>query len=274
MLYRLIFLLFPLVAFAEIVEVDSLKEVAQEWNALDKDALVVFDVDEVLIMLDDQAFHREAEPIRKEYAKSYSAPEKKEEFETLMGICTLLPKRILVEEEHVKTIQALQKRGIKVIALTACSTGKQGAIPSLTQWRIDHLRSLGFDFSKALPKKQKHVFTELATSAKPAPIYDEGILFSTGYTKGDVLTAFLKQEGLTPSRIIFVDDRADNIESVEAALKTLGIKSKSIHYHGAKKHYRPIDTEVVHYQFKHLIKTKEWLSEHEAKKLLNSNRAK
>jgi hypothetical protein len=256
------------ILFAERVQIYSLKELADEWQKANERMLVVLDVDEVLITTEDHVFHSYADEARDKIigqaiAKADNKIEKKQEIEHAMGIVILNATRVLVEEETPVLIQNLQKKKVPVIALTSCSTGRLGPIEKMELWRAEHLKSLQIDFSSSFPAISSQSFEELSIGTKRPPIYERGILFSHGYKKGDVLAAFLKKNRIKPSKVIFIDDLVENLASVESSLETLGIPSKTVHYLGAKRFYKELNEEIILYQFKHLMKEKQWLSDAE-----------
>lgn len=251
--------------------ITHLKELSKELETANSKTLVVFDVDEVLITTEDHFIHPNSDNaflgfFGKEMEKA-KTPEEKKELEEKISLTILLPKRVLIEEETPKMIKDLQQRGIKVIALTSCITGPFGVIPKVETWRIEHLASLGINFSVAFPQIKPTYLTELNTR-KPSPLFEQGCLFSKGYKKGEVLKAFFKQHNYYPEKVIFIDDLPENIVSVEAELATLGIECKAFHYIGAERFFKTVDVELLHYQFNHLLEKREWLSDVETAKHL------
>lgn len=76
----------------------------------------------------------------------------------------------------------------------------------------------------------------------------DGVLFvnGTAVSKGDAFLSFLEKSGFSPSKVIFVDDREDNLKSLEAAIQKLdrSIEYQGFHYLGAQKYQStPISEE-------------------------------
>src|ERR1700722_7441658 len=268
----IIFVLNSILLFADHAQISSFKELEEELKTSDEKTLIVFDVDEVLITTEDHFIHPYADkvffPLIQQIMTKAVSKEEKREVEEKLSLSMLLPKRILIEESAPSLIKNLQQKGIKVIALTSCPTGAFGVVPKVEHWRIEHLRSLSINFASSFPKIERYPFNDLATNGKPAPLFEQGILFSKGYKKGDVLSAFFKQSNFYPTKVIFIDDLNENLDSVKAALQSLNIEFKGYQYIGAKRFYKAIDEEVINYQFKHLMQTKEWLSDKEVEQLL------
>jgi FMN phosphatase YigB (HAD superfamily) len=57
-------------------------------------------------------------------------------------------------------------------------------------------------------------------------------------SKGDAFLSFLQKTGFLPDKIIFIDDREDNLKSMEAAIQKLNrpIEYQGVHFLGAQKY--------------------------------------
>lgn len=258
----------PTLAIAQILPISSLAELPVNPSV---NTLVVFDIDQVLIMTEDHFIHPHAEHIflekRQKALESATNEQELKDMEETLSLSLLMPKRILVENESPAILRNLRKSA-KTIALTSMPSGKFGLIPSIADWRVNHLKTLDIHFNEAFVKHERFVLRELEKPGKTLPLYHSGILFSSGYTKGEVLVAFFKKMNHYPSKVIFVDDLIENLNSVEEALEALGIPFEGYHYLGAHRYFQEIDEELLDYQFQHLIQRKEWLSDKEVRKRL------
>lgn len=261
-IFQFIFLLLiPITGVFAASQIQSLDEFEEEWEKADENTLVIFDIDEVLITTEDHFMHPYASDSFHKALKKVGEKYTPEEFEGKVSLILLLPRRVLIEEGSPKLIRSLQERGVKVVALTSCPTGSFGVIPKVEHWRIAHLASLGIDFSTSYPHIGTTLFTDLQTLKKSAPIFEKGILFSYGYKKGEVLKAFLKKNRLAPSKIIFFDDLAENLASVEEELKALAIPFQVVHYRGAERFFKKLDENTIEHQLEHLMEKEEWLKD-------------
>jgi len=232
---------------------------------IDETTLIVFDIDEVLITTEDHFSHPYAEKVfltQMQHAfDNATSDQEREEIEQKLSLCILSPKRILIEEESPALINSLQQRGAKVIGLTMCLTGSLGHISHIERWRLEHLRSLNINFTQSFSGIKHCILDNLKDHKKHTPLFEEGILFSPGYNKGDVLKEFLHHINFKPSKVIFIDDLIGHLESVESALHSVNIPCRAYQYMGAKPFFKPINTQVLEYQFKHLLNKGEWLSD-------------
>ena len=126
------------------------------------------------------------------------------------------------------------------MALTANLTGKFGTIQKMEQWRVDGLRQLGIDFSKTAPCQTSFcLMIWLPIAAIIRPISMEYYLLTVQlFPKGRHSYHFSKKVGFFPNRVIFIDDREDNLKSLEAAIQKLDrpIEYQGFHYLGAQKY--------------------------------------
>lgn len=256
-------------AFGDTIRISSLSELKKEFEKTDEKTLIIFDIDEVLITTQDHFMHPYADtiflPMIHRAFSQATTPEEKKEVEENLSLCMLLPKRVLIEEETLRLIKDLQKRRIKVIALTSCPTGRFGVIPKVERWRIEHLNELNISFASSFPDRKRESFTEMASPGKPAPLFEEGILFSKGYKKGQVLKEFIKRCQFHPTKVIFIDDLEENLASVQAEMQAISIPFQGYHYTGAERFFKEADKEILKLQFEHLMEKKEWLSDEKVK---------
>lgn len=221
-------------AHAEIREIHSIEEIRP---FLVEDALVIFDVDLVLLETSEPAFQMVNLQKHKKVVREIMGPLSPERRDELLNKM-LDTDAILVEEGTLLLFSELKKRGIKSIALTASYTGAFGKIPDMGNWRVEMLQSFGYDFTYSFPELDKVTFKSYPSVNGDHPRFDRGVLFANGgsgkYTKGDVLMTFFEHANILPKKILFVDDRRHYLEGVEAALPE-GVEFQGFHYLGASE---------------------------------------
>jgi hypothetical protein len=216
---------------AQITQVNDMKEVFNAFSDADSKTLAIFDVDMVLIQPSDPAFQmanmKRFSTICKRIMKEIPADKQM----VFLSLMTINSTPVLIDDRTPEFLDRLIQKGIPAMALTANLTGKLGSIQKMEQWRIDGLRQLGIDFSKSTPCQTVLVFDNLASYRGNYSTYLNGILFVNGTTvsKGEAFLSFLEKTGFSPNKVIFIDDREDNLKSLEAAIQKL---DKSIEYHG------------------------------------------
>jgi hypothetical protein len=181
-----------------IKEIYSFNEV--DFNTIQPDTLVIFDVDDTLIQPKDAYLTNEHTPqgqaFEKKLLKKY--PEIKN-WDYLASIMLQQAELPLIEPCIIPIINALKKRNIPVIACTSMNTGPYGILPTMEQWRYEQLKSLGFEGSYADKIIHFDSFTR-------KPVFYKGILATDLALKGPPLGAFLNAMQLRPKKIIMFDD--------------------------------------------------------------------
>jgi|GEM_PF-514281 len=260
-----------------LISTSSIKTINETLAMADEKTLVIFDVDDVLLQPQDQILRR---AYKKELLKRGQGSGLGEDafFSTIFSQAKPTP----VDSRMPSVVHALQARGVKTLALTHCYPGAFGVIPSMAKWRSDHLKSLGYDFTKSWKNLNFPSFQNFKQV-----MFKDGILFSTyyekgqtpdriDYPKGETLEAFLKTlpSELNPgfTKIIFIDDGMENLDSVRDFCKRAGIAFIGIHYisvHEERLH--PLNKERAAFQINILEKEKRWLSDDEAEYLMKAS---
>lgn len=221
--------------------------------------MAVFDVDETLIQPTDTYFINEsssqAQAIKKKLIESH--PEIKD-WRPYEDILIQQVQRPLLEPFIIEKINALQKIGVIVIAVTAMNTGKHGNYDRLEHWRYEHLGSFGFEGSF------NDQIIDFEMNGKK-PVFYKGILATDLSPKGPALFAFLHHIKHMPKKIIMFDDNKDFLESVSTESKKYGIPFQGYWYKGA--HAKAWDQELIEYQIEHLMKHKKWLGDEQVQEL-------
>lgn len=253
-------------ALAEITETHDLAVIAKHVSQAKKDALVIFDIDDVLITGRDQIFH----PLYSEYKfnkfqQIIAKGIKKENYINLRSICLMSPNSEgLLDERILTLLNSLQEKNIKTIALTMLGTGKYGKIENLEDFRIDRLTSFGINFKELSKIEQDISFPEIKAK-QGVPLLKNGIIFTAGAQKGIVLKRVLEKIKIKPKTIIFIDDRRENIESVDQYCKTAGINFTGFEYKAAiHKPIQPLNKKRVNLQLDLLQNKHIWLNDKEA----------
>lgn len=84
-----------------------------------------------------------------------------------------------------------------------------------------------------------------------------------------VLKTFLERLGFKPNKVMFMDDSIEQLKSVESAANALGIEFIGFHYIAAETISCEFNEKVGEFQFKNLVEHEEWMSDSDAKKVVN-----
>jgi hypothetical protein len=249
---------------AGITSIESFNDIRSELDSADKDTLVIFDVDDVLITYNDMVLRPCGARFRPASWKDIDP----KEIPYLMSIMLNEGKIILIDPSAPRLVNKLESRGVKTIALTAARTGKFGVIENAEDWRLKILKQFNLDFSKSFPKNQIIYFGDGAKKENDYSLFKDGVLFlgDEKSTKGALLVQFLDKVQWKPKKVIFIDDKMSHLSSVETALNEAKIPFQGYQYKGVEKLPGELNEQIAEVQFTYLRKDHKWLSDSEAKK--------
>ena len=261
---------------SSIQSIDSFSEIS--WEKVGIETLVIFDVDDVLIMASDKIYQTNQynESLRKKIADSLRTKYDMSQYFTQQRISLYLQqgKKKLVEPEIVDIIHRLQDRGIKTIALSNSPGGSFGYIPKMEEWRANSLKSLEIDFSQSFPECAFSRFTQadlLGNNGEYALISD-GIILTNGFKKSKALSAFLKSIPWQPMEIVYIDDSIEYLQDVQSYARENNISFKGYFYNGVKVKSENADENIAAKQIKNIIEHQCWLSDEDVQKELKKRR--
>jgi hypothetical protein len=255
--YLFIFINIFIFAQADIKKIESFEESIETLNQADKNSLVIFDIDNTLIMPEDCAFH-DPSPIFDTINKHFPDQNDEEHIKRCKPVIEC--KQILIQDIIVQIIKDLQNRAVRTMALTNLSS-LDSDIWDWKRLRYSQLNKLNINFNNSFEKKYI-ILENLVGDDDGHPIFYEGILATNRVNKGIVLVEFLKKIGWIPKRIIFFDDSLANILSVEEELRKLNpeIEFHGYHYIKADLIDFSIDKDIFNSQVNYLIKYSCWVS--------------
>lgn len=223
--------------YAHFTQATTMQEVFQHFKDADAKTLAIFDVDMVLVQPSDPAFQMPNMKRFSTVAKRIMKEVPVDKQMLFLSLMTLASKPLLVDDQTPELLRCLMHRGIPTMALTANLTGVVGKIQNMEAWKIEGLKKLGIDFSQAPPCVSSFMFDELPSFRTYYSTYVNGMLFVNGTvtSKGQAFLAFLKKSSISPNRIVFVDDREENLKSVGESIATFNpsIEYRAIHFLGA-----------------------------------------
>lgn len=243
-------------------KVNNIGYLANKFKDLKGDELIIFDIDNVILVPRDLVLRPKARKIRHNYFNELKRkfPDKYELYSSAIGYQITGE---LVEPEILDILCTLKKKKIKFIALT--SMGPIGYFENPEVERQKLLEKMGIKFSQ-FPNVTTLIINN--NDHRPQPICKSGIIFTRGYDKGLVLKEFLKQAKLVPSKIFFIDDMEKNLTSVKSLLDADNIISEGIHYQAKVLDLDPkIDYCIIKKQFDWFEKHFIWLSDRQAELL-------
>ena len=263
-------LLFKGLLSAKIIEAYDLKELSEQFQNLDSQSLLLWDVDSTLIMPTDLILRPGNDAIAAELEDHYFENKTTQEIGWLISVILQKMPFCLVDEGVKSLIENLQKRAVPMLGLTALHTGTFGVIDSMEQWRVDQLHRLGIDFSLIFSQHSDMEWKE-DVPFRGYPVFLKGIICCDELPKGIVLTTFLQKIDWLPQKVMFIDDNLNFLRSVEEAMRTLKIPFTGVHYRAVEKMKNTIDRDLAHRQYQVLIAEEIWLPDEEARSYILGN---
>ena len=225
------------------VTVDILKLAEQAGK---ENVLVVFDIDNTLLAMEqglgaDQWYEWQKELSENDQCNPHNVGDRF----AVQGALYFVSAMRRTQEDGAAQISATQDAGIKVISLTA-----RGPDYRLQTFR--ELRRNGFNFSHSaigLPGGYAEPFIPVANGR--LSLYEDGVFFTAGQHKGQMLYALLEKTGTRmPWVIVMADDKQKNLDAVKETFSALDIPVHAWRYSAEDDNVRDFDPEQANAQWK------------------------
>jgi len=234
---------------SEITESKDLEPLVKALGDADANTLVIFDIDNVIIIPSDE-HNLYAHPLRRSlWEKTKSRLTVDSAFFIKSSILSNA-KWTYIDESILDIFEVIRKRKIPTLALTAVGTGNFGIIKNLEDWRITELYKIGVNFSDICPLKEFFTLS-CFESEYGTPMIKSGIIFTSMLEKGQILEYILLKYNYLPKKIVFVDDLLPNIESIQKMCNRMMINYHGIHYTAVENMQQPClneNNEILKFQ--------------------------
>lgn len=224
---------------AEIIETDRFKKIKEH---IQPRTLVLLDIDDTLLV-PTQTLGTDAWFVYRlsQYSKVHKDPKTAldkalAEWESIRHVTKVK----LVEEDTDQIIKEIQKENTAIMGLTTQSL-------SLSTRTINQLRSLNIDLSKTAPASEDHYFVQENLGL----LYQQGILFTSGTSKGEAVIKMLDKIGYKPDRILFINDKHKHLLDVETSVLARGIPFTGLRYSYSDERVANFCHELAEIQWKH-----------------------
>lgn len=240
----LLLLLGLAIALPALAEVREIKQMTEIEPAIDDQTLVVFDIDNTLLepvhMLgSDQWFDHLVDQGKKvrRLSEDKAIAEAVVIWNRVQEDVVVRP----VEAETPALIKRLQARNVRVIALTARSSGAAAVTER-------QLRAIGVDLGRnPLPRPAVRPKQKQDTSQ---PWVGAILFLGENQSKGEALTGVLRSLPQPPTKVVFVDDKARHTKSVDQAMARLKIPVVAFRYGAADARVAAFDPAIVAVQLR------------------------
>jgi hypothetical protein len=227
---------------AKIVEVSSIRELPA---FLEKEMLVVFDIDNTLIepqqlLGSDQWFDHRIAEYKKTCSSEMAFSKTYVEWVAIQNLSAMKP----VESETIPLLKKLQQEGYTLMALTARSE-------DFCHCTFNQFDSLGIDFSPTSPSHGDFFFLN-----RLPLLYRKGVLFTSGTHRGEALSKFLKKIHYFPKSILCINDKQVYLQEMEVVCKKMAIPFIGLRYGYLDQKVLQFDPKIAEVQwqaFGHLL---------------------
>jgi len=250
---------------SKINRVHDFKEVIKVIEQANSDSLVLFDVDEVIVMDNDE--YRLTHDYRKELVSDIEKRLPEEQCKLLISVVLKNRKIRFVNSDILKIFTLLKEKNIPAMGLTKLPTGKLGIIEDMIEWRVRELTELKVNFKEFSPLNDE-IIVEDFNVGYGKPTLKDGIIYTAEYDKGDVLEYVLRKTNYFPKSIIFIDDIEENLLSLQKTCSKLKTNYQGFEFMGSAIVPEPdLDEQLEKIRFEILEKEYKWLTDEELKKL-------
>ncbi len=221
-------------AWAKVSELKSYSDI--DLTSINSNTLVVFDIDNTLIRQDQMiGTHQWGDYMKARAIKKGMTPEaagqlQHKAFAELQSSVSVVP----VEESAKTLLQYLQVQNIPHFALTA----RPAVIMNIT---LEQIEILNHDFSKGFPEQ---IDTQILES-----YLHEGVIFSGETPKGELLKKIIANSKIKPNKIVFIDDRKYNLDSVETSLEGMPFELVSLRYGAADPIVATFNSQIADLEY-------------------------
>ena len=201
-------------------EIIETKDIYDLPKYLEKDMLVIFDIDNTLIepvqeVGSDQWFKSRIDKYEfQNYSSSVALELALKEWRAVQYLTNVK----VLQKGTAEMVADLQSKGIPAMGLT--TRGMEMCVRA-----IEQLESVKIDLSKTAPSKQEAYFFN-----ERGVFFTEGVLFTQNTHKGEALRKYLASIDYRPSSILFINDKLSDIKSVEQMCNEDSIKFIGIRY--------------------------------------------
>ncbi len=227
----------------KILETARLHEIAHHITPdSTSGALVIMDIDDTILVPtqmvgSDEWFNLRLQKHEADgMSKSVALEKALAEWESIRHVT----KMKTVEKETPTFIQDLQKKGHRIMGLTS-----QGL--ALATRTVQQLQENSVDLSATAPTADDYYVNLSGHSV----LFRKGVLFTSGKNKGEAFFKFCDSIGLKPKKIVYIDDKASHLASLETEAQKRGIEYIGLRYAYADIHKAAFRADVADFQFFH-----------------------
>ncbi len=238
-----------------VFKIESLNQIA---NPEPNQVIYFFDIDDTLF---DSPYMLGSKAWRK-YITSATKDDLTENWHDLFSLFIARNHPLeTVETLTSKFVRELQMKGYVVFGLTARERKMWYDTPmnDIDLLTVSQLESVGISFNNELQAK---AYPNLAAN----PEYFEGIFFADIEPKGEYLLNLFKDASQLTEKVIFIDDKQSQVESVASAMRQMGISCECYWYTATDDKANKFDPLIANIQLYYF-----WISD--GKRIISDKKA-
>jgi hypothetical protein len=247
-----------------VLKTDCILKIKDIFKNTEAGTLVLLDVDDTLITPKANIFSYKNNSHRTLIDDIIANKHRISNFTRILSNWRLQRKIVLVSCEWPSIIESMKQNRVSVFALTQIDTGQFGCIRNLERWRYRELKRNGIVFSRFIQGKSRLV---LKKDKNGYAVFYNGVIMTGPFEKVEIFNELLRY--VSAKKIIFVDDREENILSLYRFVKNTDILFTGIIFRGVEKCHSIPSDEISNLQKKYLLEKAIWLEDDEAKLLLS-----
>lgn len=244
-----------------IITTDSLLDIDHE---LTEGALICFDIDETLIQPPNTFCTMKFWRFAKRYLNQRSPAADSIEELVFNTLGSMLKNAYFppTEEHGPNFVRRLQDEGYHVMAITARSANAPWDA-EFHRTTVSQLAKAGYGFADSAPA----LITAMMEPIFELPYYYRGIFFTAKQMKGPILRDLLFTLDALPTKVIMVDDKLEQLISIEESLQDLDIPLTCIRYSRLDERLANLDMQHGDIQLGAFLDSGAILSDEEAHQL-------
>lgn len=226
--------------FGQIIETKNIFDIEKH---IDKETLVVYDLDNTLIepvqqLGSDQWFYHRWEALHKELAcKDKSLRKALSEWMAIQSFTGVKE----VQPGSAKLIRGQQEKKIPLMGLTTRDI-------FLATCTLGQLESLEIDLSKTAPHLSEVYFLN---DGDKSVVFKQGVLFTSNSHKGKAFMRFLHEANFHPKKVVFINDKESHLAQVAESCKLASIPFIGLRYGFLDEKVASFDKAIAEVQSGH-----------------------
>ena len=235
----------------------------EEW--IDKDTIILIELDDTLIMPKSKMFSFDSNPYRMFLNNLITLGERSPAYTKAVANWYGQREVRLVEEGWIDFISRARAKGAKIYGI--CSMPLY--LLNIEEKRLKEIKDLGIIFDSKLNNSEEfEIKKEFPWFAR----FHKGIIYNGPHSKHESILELFKIANLSPKKFLTFANVKYEIKLVDKALRKFNMYFKSVLYLGSREVTGRPNEEIVKFQQRQLIETGKWHEDDEASKLLNFRR--